>query len=337
MNENVILELLRTKGNSLFHRESQELEFKEQFNFAGLADYFRDFAAFANNRGGYLIFGVKDSPRILSGLTRESLNQFEKIDPEKITGYLIDFFSPSIDWEQAVVTIGNMSFGIFRIFEAATKPVIAKKSDDRDTIRSGEIYFRYGGRSQKILYPELEAIINKRIARTNSQWVQLMHKIGKVGPSNAAILDTEEGIIEKDPNNILVIDEELIEKIKFIKEGSFVEKDGTSTLRLIGDVVPVTQVEITKKIKEHTLKQYPLSATELAHAVCEIVPNIGSQEVWTAIKENGIKFNPDYSIFNFRNKKSEDEYLENGTIPAATPSIYNHKALEYIVNILKEN
>lgn len=54
-------ELLRKKGEYLFHREGQELEFKEQFNLAGLADYFRDVAAFANNRGGYLIFGVKDS------------------------------------------------------------------------------------------------------------------------------------------------------------------------------------------------------------------------------------------------------------------------------------
>jgi predicted HTH transcriptional regulator len=42
---------------SLHHREGQELEFKEQFSFAGLAEYFKDFAAFANNRGGYLIFG----------------------------------------------------------------------------------------------------------------------------------------------------------------------------------------------------------------------------------------------------------------------------------------
>jgi len=42
-----ILELLRTSSTgNLHHRECQELEFKEQFNLAGLADYFRDFAAF---------------------------------------------------------------------------------------------------------------------------------------------------------------------------------------------------------------------------------------------------------------------------------------------------
>ena len=48
--EDQIRELLRKKGRYLYHREGQELEFKAQFNLAGLADYFKDFAAFANNQ-----------------------------------------------------------------------------------------------------------------------------------------------------------------------------------------------------------------------------------------------------------------------------------------------
>jgi predicted HTH transcriptional regulator len=101
IDEEYIKELLRINSNgNLHHREGQELEFKEQFNFAGLADYFRDFSAFANNKGGYLIFGVTDSPRKLNGLNESSLHQFEKIDPEKITGYLLEIFSSQISWEQ---------------------------------------------------------------------------------------------------------------------------------------------------------------------------------------------------------------------------------------------
>jgi len=75
-------ELVRLKGETLFHREGQELEFKEQFNLAALADYFRDFAAFANNRGGHLIHGIKDAPRTRTGLSEKSIEQFKKIDPE---------------------------------------------------------------------------------------------------------------------------------------------------------------------------------------------------------------------------------------------------------------
>ena len=125
IDEKHIKELLRVKGKYLYHREGQELEFKEQFNLAGLADYFRDFAAFANNRGGYLIFGVKDSPRVLIGLKQSSLAQFEKVDPQKISGYLLEIFSSDIRWEQVTVKISDNHFGMWHVYEANVKPVIA--------------------------------------------------------------------------------------------------------------------------------------------------------------------------------------------------------------------
>lgn len=200
INEDQVRELLRTNSNgNLYHREGQELEFKEQFNFAGLADYFRDFSAFANNKGGHLIFGVTDSPRRLIGLTESSLDQFEKIDPEKITGYLLDIFSPQISWEQIILEHKGMSFGVFRVYSSSLKPIISKKDEGKDQIiKNGEIYYRYGGRTQKIQYSELESIINHRIEDNNLQWIDLMGKISKAGPMNAAILDTEKSIIEKD-------------------------------------------------------------------------------------------------------------------------------------------
>lgn len=135
INEEYIKELLRTnKDGNLHHREGQELEFKEQFNLAGLADYFRDFAAFSNNKGGHLIFGVTDTPRKLKGLTQNSFEQFEKIDPEKITGYLLDIFSGQISWEQIMVSHKGKSFGVFKIYPAIFKPIIAKKDEGKDQI-----------------------------------------------------------------------------------------------------------------------------------------------------------------------------------------------------------
>ena len=101
--------LLTIKSGRLFHREGQELEFKEQFNLAGLADYFKDFAAFANNRGGLIVFGVQDTPRLPTGLSKASLDQFNKIDAEKITGYLLEIFSTDIRWEQAHFEINGMN------------------------------------------------------------------------------------------------------------------------------------------------------------------------------------------------------------------------------------
>jgi hypothetical protein len=330
-------ELLRTKPDGrIHHREGQELEFKEQFNLAGLADYFKDFAAFANNRGGYLVFGVSDKPRLAVGLSDKSIEQFERIDPEKITGYLLEIYSPVVEWEQQSFEVGGCVFGVFRVMEAVTKPIIARKDEGKqNTIKNGEIYYRYGGRTQKIRFAELESIINRRIDQTNRQWQDLVQKIGAAGPENAAILDTERSVIEKEEAQILVVDDELASKLKFIKEGQFDEKEGESTLKLIGDVVPIEKVEVVKRVRENLTKEYPLSGMELAAAVCEEYPNAGQNRVWRVIRDNGMKENTDYSAYNFRNKRQEDEYKESGTLPTATPSIYNQNAAEFIANVLR--
>jgi hypothetical protein len=335
IDESTVKELLRLNGDRLFHREGQELEFKEQFSLAALADYFRDFAAFANNRGGYLIFGVKDAPRVLIGMSDKSVKQFEKVDPEKISGFLLEIFSSDIEWAQAAVEIRGMQFGVLRVYPAQTKPVIARKDEGKDqTIKNGEVYYRYGGRTQKIQSAELESIINHRIEQNNQHWIDLMSKIGRAGPQNAAILDTEKALIEKDDSRIMVLDEGLASKLKFIKQGEFVEKDGATALQLVGDVVPVDQVEVVKKVKENLTKSYPLSATELADEVKRQLPAIGRNDVWKCIQDNDLKNNTDYSAYNFRNKKQEDEYRKSGAVPTATPSLYNQAAVEFLVKVL---
>lgn len=337
MERKVVEELVRLKGKTLFHREGQELEFKEQFNLAGLADYFRDFAAFANNRGGYLIHGIKDSPRTRTGLSESSIKQFEKIDPEKISGYLLEIYSADIRWEQALFKFGGASIGVFRVHEAAVKPVIAKKDEGKDqVIKNGEVYYRYGGRTQKIQAAELENIINKRVEGNNKQWLDLMSKIGKAGPENAAILDTEKALIEKNDTRVLVLDDDLADKLKFIKEGEFVEKDGATALKLVGDVVPIDKVEIVQRVKENLTKSYPLSALELVSEVQKIYTPARAADIWSAIAENGMKDNRDYSAYNFRNKKQEDNYAETGVLPKAIPSIYNQNAVAFLVKVLKQ-
>lgn len=335
IDEATIRELLRLKDGRLFHREGQELEFKEQFSLAGLADYFRDFAAFANNRGGLLVFGVKDAPRVPNGLSAGALEQFDRIDPERITGLLLELFSADIRWEQATFEIDGKNFGVFQIHEATTKPIIAKKNDGRDQqIKNGEIYYRYGGRTQIIQYAELQNIIDRRVEQNNRQWLDLMAKIGRTGPENAAILDTERAVIEKDESKILVVDEDLASKLKFIKEGEFVEKKGATALKLVGDVVPIEKVEVVRRIRENLTKQYPLSAMELAAEVKKAVPTATPPQIWQIVRENGLKENPAYAAYNFRNKKQEDDYKASGILPVATPTIYNFRAVDYVVNVI---
>jgi hypothetical protein len=337
LNESLISELLKQRADgSLYHRENKSLEFKEQYNFAGLAEYLRDFAAFANSGGGYVIFGVSNSPRKLIGLTAKSLEQFEAIDEEKITGYLLEIFSPTIDWMKTIIREHSKDFGIFYIAEGKQKPIIAKKDEGRNqVIKNGDIYYRYAGRTQKIQFSELDYIIQQRVKETNDQWISLMRKVANIGPANAAVLDTEKGVIQKSKDQMLFIDDKLIPKLKFVREGYFRNDKGMPAVRLVGDVKPIGTVEVVKTIHKKLTDQYPLSCLQLISEVKKKIADVNQNTIFKIIKENSIKLDSQYSAFNFRTKEQEEKAKQTGKIPKGVPCIYNDSAVNYIVKVLQ--
>jgi len=226
--------------DSLISRESTKLEFKENFNFAEIAEYMRDFASFSNNSGGYLVFGVKDSPHTVTGINGDI---FDNIDEEKITGFINEYFAPTINWEKTVFDIKNVQVGIIYVCESTDKPIIAIKDGGRgQEIKNGEIYYRYTGRSQKIRFPELKRILEMKLEIERRAWQEHLERMVKIGATNVAILDTVEGKIEGTAGTIL-IDDDLIPKLKFIREGQFVEKTGKPTLKLVGELKPASVVQ----------------------------------------------------------------------------------------------
>ena len=72
----VLTNIFRTSPKDpmrIINREGSTIEFKESYNHSGMAQYFKAIAAFANNNGGYILFGVGDKPRRLLGLTGKTL------------------------------------------------------------------------------------------------------------------------------------------------------------------------------------------------------------------------------------------------------------------------
>ena len=75
-------------------RESNTIEFEEAFNKNSTAKYAKAVAAYSNNRGGYIIYGVKDNPRTLVGLKNDN---FENMSQEQFSDAINSLFAPAIE------------------------------------------------------------------------------------------------------------------------------------------------------------------------------------------------------------------------------------------------
>ena len=264
VNQEKIKKLLSDKDerNYLKTRESTTIEFKEKFQFSNMSDYLKTLAAFANNRGGVIIFGVKDSPRIPCGVNRD---KFDQIDSERISSYLTDYFHPQFEWEMDLISESNMWFGYISVEEADTKPIVCKMNSG--SLKNGDIYYRYRGQSKKIEWGELSKIIDAEKNKEKELWMEHIKKITALGPQNVAFVDLHSGKIDSSHlGNTFLLDDILLENLKskvgFIEEGSFSEKEGKPTLKLVGEL------KSSKKIVMPNLdpnKDYPYTNKELAN------------------------------------------------------------------------
>ena len=191
---------LNKEKTKLIRRESVTLEFKEAFNFGSMAMYFRTIASFANRNGGYIIFGIKDRPREPIGLKEKSLDSFENLKIEEFTNNLNEYFSPEITWEHCTYEFDGKNFGIIYVHELENKPAICKKNyenkEDKYSLKDGDIYYRYAGRSQKIRHSELIEIIDNKRKKEEKMWLEYLIKSAKIGVENIGLLDLKTGNIQ---------------------------------------------------------------------------------------------------------------------------------------------
>ena len=220
--------------------ESKTIEFKENFIFNSKKDYFKAMSAFANTSGGYIIFGVKDRPRVLVGLEDERFDDFNNMKLENFSVDLNNYFSPEIMWEyNSIILDDNLKIGVIYVYESLSKPVICKKRYDSKSDKSctieGEIYYRYNGRNERIHYEDLLKIINKEKEKESDKWIKIFTKISKAGVDNVGLLNFNSGIFSAG-NKSVILDDKMLSNIEFIKEGEFNERNGIPTLKVIGNV-----------------------------------------------------------------------------------------------------
>lgn len=234
-------------------RESFNKEFKENFGLSNLFEYARTMAAFANARGGYLIFGVTDSPRIAKGLTGKAKEQFEKLDPAKLTSGLNQYLSPELHWDVGYAEIEGRSLGLIYTFESEQKPVVVVQNMDKVNVREGDILYRYSGQSRRIKYPELRTILDEAKSKENQKLMKHFEHLLMAGASNVALLDFSQNTLTGSSGQSVLLDDKMLEDISFIREGEFDEVAGAPTLKVVGDVIPAQTVAVGDRVVHQTV------------------------------------------------------------------------------------
>jgi hypothetical protein len=237
-----LLRIRKGTTDILHNRENSRIEFKTSFSLGSLGLYARTMIAFANSRGGFLVFGVEASPHRLRGVD----DRFSTVDPARVTSFLREHVSPELEWEFGSFHFHDVELGYLYTSEAVDKPLISTRNQGT-SIKEAEIYHRYRAQSTQIRFPELRGIIEARLGRERDAWLKHLRVISRAGPTNVGVLDTLEGKLHG-TGATYVIEESLLRKLRFIREGRFTETGGEPTLRLIGRVEPISGVIARREI-----------------------------------------------------------------------------------------
>ncbi len=227
--------------------ETDTVECKTSFSLRHAAPWLRAAAALANNRGGYVVFGVTD--RDDGGICRAvglTGTDVRDADSGKIAERLQSAFQPTPRARKAVLEIEGKVIGLLHVERHESRPVIATKNDGGGgEIKEGDIFHRYAGASRRISYGDLRAMLDERDLRTREAILPMVQRLLELGPDRAMLADLVEGKLT-DGQASIELGEDLVERLAVIKEGDFDAKAGAPALRLIGDVRAAAPITVRK-------------------------------------------------------------------------------------------
>jgi len=315
----------------LSSRECSWLEFKESFGWSSLAKYLRTCASYANTKGGYIVFGIKNQPHTMIGLKGGGLKAFESMDPEKLSNHFNTHFEPEIHWDIHQYELSGKTYGLLYVKEAKDKPVICCKNS-ADELKEGDIYYRYRGRTERIRYSELRSILD--IKRENEQrfWMQHLERIARIGVREAAIFDIHSGQVSGTGGSFL-IDESLLSQLSFIKEGEFSEVKGKPTLKLIGSLEPTGNISFPTG-KRHIIKTKGIRTADIVLAFLNHESVLEPQEYIKQICFETTSFLPVYYYMNLADLDRDTTIQMLNEVVARSPA--KTKLIERLTNNAKQ-
>jgi hypothetical protein len=294
-------------------REGKRREFKLDYFQKDMSDYTRTLAAFANADGGCIIFGVRDRPREIVGVT-------SVIDEARWADRLREDFAPEIVFSTRTYEIGGKILLAIGTGSSPHRPIIArtnrsKKTTDKDgkpvvteAIKDGTIYYRYGGQTRPIGYSELSEMLSDRERKRIKSMMENLKVVEKIGIQNVGIVDMKEGASH------LYLSKETARGLSFIDRGRFVEEEGAPAYVVLGNV-DLNQV-IHKPFEDEDKNLTTETAKHLKpilHQVYGFPMPFSPQQVSQVLRHLGVLDDNTHSIWE---KKLRRRYITRAGIQA---------------------
>lgn len=281
--------------------ETDQHECKVNFGFRHCWDWIRAIGALANNRGGYIFFGVHDkdsaaTPQNDKSYSIVGLNndEFSKADPAEFTRLIRTYLDPTPTVRMVTLIVGDRTVGVMHIEQHPSRPVIVRSGDGK-ILKEGDIFFRYPGSCERIKYSDLRTILDARDQSSRLNILPLLEKLITLGPDRALIADLDKGVLD-DGKRPIVIDPGLLNQINFIREGEFDEIIGAPTLKLVGEVTAngdaIAPKIVRSNITSDAVLRNFLLEEKVAHPLDYLAHSAHSarewQPVWYYVKRAGI-------------------------------------------------
>ncbi|MCC8971903.1 ATP-binding protein [Bradyrhizobium brasilense] len=184
-----VRKFFRRERDSLWylHRgESEECECKQDFDPKKLTPVVRAIAALANNKGGYVFFGVGNNQCRVDG-AGPAFSQTDIVDIiNKVKAHLAP--TPSIT-AKGIVDFDGKAVGFLRVDRHPDRPVIVYR--DGEGLSEGDILYRYAGQSSRIKFADLRSMLEERDRRAQVALAKAAGALADVGTANAIILDID--------------------------------------------------------------------------------------------------------------------------------------------------